>query len=260
LNAQVDQPGPTTLPARRALVAEIWLVLGVSLGASALFAFLDLLRSLTNGTALHAQTAVINGSAASNQALNIAYQLAGIVVALVPVGLVAYLLYRSGESLRSIGLDLDRPGRELAWGVGLAAVIGGIGLGLYLAAYHAGLNVKVVPTSLPATWWRIPVLVLSAFENALLEEVVVCGYLLHRLKQLDWPDNRALVTSAALRGAYHLYQGFGGFLGNMAMGLVFGRLYQRQRRLLRLVIAHGLIDTVAFVGYVLLHGHVSWLP
>jgi len=256
----VDQPVAPALPARRALVAEIWLVLGVSLGASALFAFLDLLRSLTNGTALRGQTAVINGSAAHNQVLDLAYQLAGIAVALVPVALVAYLLYRSGESLRDIGLDLEHPGLEVAWGVGLATVIGGIGLGLYLAAYHAGLSVRVVPTSLPARWWRIPVLVLSAFENALLEEVVVCGYLLHRLDQLEWPENRSLLTSAALRGTYHLYQGFGGFAGNFAMGLVFGRLYQRQRRLLRLVIAHGLIDTAAFVGYVLLHGHVSWLP
>jgi hypothetical protein len=28
----------------------------------------------------------------------------------------------------------------------------------------------------------------------------------------------------------------------------------------RLVLAHSLIDTGAFVGYVVLKGHVSWLP
>lgn len=61
-------------------------------------------------------------------------------------------------------------------------------------------------------------------------------------------------------GAYHLYQGFGGFIGNMVMGLIFGRLYQRQGRLPRLVLAHTLIDAGAFVGYVALHGRVSWLP
>jgi hypothetical protein len=27
-----------------------------------------------------------------------------------------------------------------------------------------------------------------------------------------------------------------------------------------LVIAHSLIDAVAFAGYAALHGHVSWLP
>jgi len=68
------------------------------------------------------------------------------------------------------------------------------------------------------------------------------------------------VFSAVLRGSYHLYQGFGGFLGNAAMGLVFGVLYRRWGRVSPLVIAHTLIDTVAFVGYAALHGRVSWLP
>ncbi len=69
----------------------------------------------------------------------------------------------------------------------------------------------------------------------------------------------ALVASSLLRGAYHLYQGFGAGLGNVAMGLVFGYAWQRTGRLWPLVIAHGVIDTVAFVGYILLAGHLSWL-
>jgi membrane protease YdiL (CAAX protease family) len=44
------------------------------------------------------------------------------------------------------------------------------------------------------------------------------------------------------------------------MGLLFGRIFQRTGRVLPLVIAHSLIDIVAFVGYVLLAGNVSWLP
>ncbi len=150
--------------------------------------------------------------------------------------------------------------RELAWGAGLAAVIGGAGLALYVGSFYAGLNVKVVSTNLPPTWWRIPVLLLAAAQNGTLEEVVICGYLLHRLHQLQWSDNRSLATSAVLRGAYHLYQGFGGFAGNLVMGLIFGRLFQRQDRLGRLVLAHSLIDAGAFVGYVALKGKVSWLP
>ena len=63
-----------------------------------------------------------------------------------------------------------------------------------------------------------------------------------------------------LRGSYHLYQGFGGFIGNAVMGLVFGYYWQRTGRLWPLVIAHSLIDIVAFVGYGLLKGHVGWLP
>ena len=80
------------------------------------------------------------------------------------------------------------------------------------------------------------------------------------MRQLGWSDDKALVTSALLRGSYHLYQGFGGFAGNAVMGLIFGRIWQRSRRTTSLVIAHATIDTVAFVGYALLRGKVSWLP
>jgi hypothetical protein len=44
------------------------------------------------------------------------------------------------------------------------------------------------------------------------------------------------------------------------MGLLFGALFLRWRRLAPMIIAHTLIDAVAFVGYALLAGHVSWLP
>jgi membrane protease YdiL (CAAX protease family) len=247
-------------PDRRTIAIEIWLVLALSLAASAIYAVLDLARSLTSGKSLHTQTAVLNAPVVGPSTLDLAYQLVGMAVALVPVFLVAHLLVRSNESLAGIGLDMRQPRRELAWAVALGAAVGTAGLALYIGAYRAGLNVRVVPTTLPATWWRIPVLLLAACVNGLLEEVVVCGYLLHRLRQLGWSENRSLATSAALRGSYHLYQGFGGFLGNAAMGLLFGRLYQRQGRLTRLVLAHIFIDATAFVGYVALKGRVAWLP
>ena len=85
------------------------------------------------------------------------------------------------------------------------------------------------------------------------------AFLLTRLRQLRVSPVTALVASSVLRGAYHLYQGFGAGLGNIAMGLVFGYAWQRTGRLWPLVIAHGLIDTVAFVGYALLAGHLGWL-
>ena len=171
-----------------------------------------------------------------------------------------YLLFRSGESHHTIGLDVRRPRSDALYGAALAAVIGGAGLGLYLAAHAVGIALTVDVSNLPPTWWRDPVLVLSAGQNAILEEVVVAGYLLHRLRQLGWSDNRSLAASAVLRGAYHLYQGFGGFIGNAVLGVIFGRIYQRWGRVAPLVLAHTLIDAVSFVGYVHLAGHVSWLP
>ena len=91
-------------------------------------------------------------------------------------------------------------------------------------------------------------------------EIVVLGYLLRRLDQLGLSPARAIAISAVVRGSYHLYQGFGGFLGNAVMGVIFALLYLRWKRVTPFIIAHGLIDTGAFVGYAVLHGHVSWLP
>ena len=62
-----------------------------------------------------------------------------------------------------------------------------------------------------------------------------------------------------LRGSYHLYQGFGGFIGNAIMGLIFGYFYQRTKRVLPLVIAHTILDMVSFVGYALLRDKLSFL-
>ena len=246
---------------RRWLGQEVILVFALSLGASGVRALLHLVDDLTNGAPLHTQTAVLNGSQAPGRPwLDLTLQLVSIGFGVVPVLLGAHLLTRSGESLRVLGLDLTRPRWDGVRGVALAALIGGSGLGLYLAAHAAGANLTVVAENLPDVWWRIPVLVLSAAQNGLLEEVLVAGYLLHRLRQLGWSDNRALAVSAVLRGSYHLYQGFGGFAGNVVMGLVFGRLYQRWGRVAPLVVAHTLIDVVAFVGYALLAGKVTWLP
>ena len=61
-----------------------------------------------------------------------------------------------------IGLDARQPVHDLFRGAVLAAVIGGGGLGLYLVAYHPGVELNVVAEGLPDIWWRIPVLLLSA--------------------------------------------------------------------------------------------------
>jgi membrane protease YdiL (CAAX protease family) len=245
----------------RVVRAEIFVVFAVSLGASALQALVYLIGALTASRALRGQHAVLVGSLAPGRPwLDLAFQVVGIAITLAPVALVAYLLARSGESFHTIGADLRSPLSDLRRGVALAAVIGGTGLAFYLAAYHAGVNLNVVPGSLPDVWWRVPILLAAAAQNGVLEEVLVSGYLLHRLAGLGWSPWRSVAVAAVLRGSYHLYQGFGGFVGNLAMGLLFGRLYQRWGRVMPLVVAHTLIDAVAFVGYALLHGHVTWLP
>lgn len=250
---------PAALP-RRTLGAEVLLVLAVSLGASGVYALVNLVGKLTATKALADQSATLNASDAPGRPwLDLTYQLLGIAFALAPVLLALHLLARTNAVSATIGVDTRRPGFDLTAGAGLALVIGVPGLGLYLAAHALGLAANVVPSALPQVWWAIPVLILSAAQNAVLEEVVVVGYLITRLRQLGWRLPAALAASALLRGSYHLYQGFGGFVGNAVMGVLFGLFFLRTRRVAPLVVAHALLDIVAFVGYDLLHDHLRWL-
>ncbi|HZB28596.1 MAG TPA: CPBP family intramembrane glutamic endopeptidase [Streptosporangiaceae bacterium] len=253
---------PTPRAASGVLAREVVLVLALSLGASGVSALLSFIGSVTAARPLAQQTAqLVTDQAPGRPWLGLSWQVFGIATALVPVALVAHLLARGGESLRgTLGLSLDQKGRDLGRGAVVAAVIGGSGLALYLAARASGLNLTVVPTNLPDVWWRIPVLVASAAQNAVLEETIVLGYFVHRLGQLGWSTGRTIAAGALLRGSYHLYQGVGGFVGNAVMGVIFYALYRRWGRVMPLVMAHTLIDTVAFVGSVLLAGHVDWLP
>jgi membrane protease YdiL (CAAX protease family) len=245
----------------RVLRQEVVLILVLSIAASAVYAVLSFLASATADEPLRAQSTVLASSRAPGRPwIDLGYQLARIVLALGPVALAWHFLARGGESLRSIGADVSQPRRDVLRGIVLAAVVGGTGLALYLGAYATGINLVVVPSSLPDVWWRTPVLILLSVQNAVLEEVLLAGFVLHRLQQLGWSPWRAVAVSAALRGSYHLYQGIGGFLGNLAMGVLFARLYQRWGRCMPLVVAHALIDIVAFVGWTMLAGDVGWLP
>ena len=230
-------------------------MLGLSLGQSAVYAVISLTAKLTAGKPLARQTATLNASASPRQYLDLAYQLAGITFTLVPAALALWLLSENRLSenglsgVRRLGLDLGRPGRDLGAGAVLAALIGLPGLALYAVGSQLGITATVIPAALNAYWWTVPVLVLHALKNGLIEEIVVVGYLMTRLRELSWPPGAVLGCSAVLRGSYHLYQGFGPFLGNTVMGLVFGEYFRRRGRVMPLVVAHTLLDVVSFVGY-----------
>ncbi|MET7747959.1 type II CAAX endopeptidase family protein [Micromonospora sp. NPDC005367] len=238
---------------RRMLGTETLLVLGLSLGQSAVYAVVSIIAKLTAHGGLSKQTAALNTSASTRPYLDLAYQLLGIVFALLPVLLAVHLLSRDpGDPARTLGLDARRPGSDLIRGAGLAALIGLPGLALFWAAAQLGINATLVPAALPDVWWAVPVLVLAAAQNAVLEEVIVVGYLVTRLRQLQWRIGAVIAASALLRGSYHLYQGFGAFLGNAVMGVVFSLFYLRTRRVMPLIVAHTILDVAAFVGYALL--------
>lgn len=253
-------PQPVATPGdRRALGLETALVLGVSLGASAVWSVLSIIEKLTRAVPLKQQTTAMNSSATPDRPwLDLAYQLANIAIPLVPVVLALYLLTQlrrpvpGARITRFLGLDRTEPVRDLLRGLGLAAVIGLPGLGFYVLAKTIGINTQVSAANLTAVWWSAPVLTLAAIGNAVLEEVVMVGYLFTRWRQLDWSWPVVIGLSALIRGSYHLYQGFGGFAGNIVMGIVLGYVFARTRRVMPLVVCHSILDIVAFVGYSIL--------
>jgi len=240
---------------------EVLLVLGVSLGASAAYSVVSFIAKLTAPTPLAEQTTALNQSQAPGRPwLDLTYQLMGVFFAVVPALLAVHLLNRDHHPARAtLGLDLRRPWFDLGTGTGLAALIGIPGLGLYVAAHELGINTTVAAANLPNVWWAVPVLILAAAANGVLEEVVIVGYLLTRLRDLGWRTWHAVAASALLRGSYHLYQGFGAFVGNAIMGVVFALFFLRTRRVVPLIIAHTGLDVVAYLGYTLLRDRVSFL-
>ena len=246
---------------RTRLGLEVLMVLGLSLGQSAIYSVLRIIERLTRDVPLNQQTSTLNASATPDRPwLDLSYQLVGVAFGLVPVLLALYLLNLTNRPAgRLIGFNTRRPRFDLTAGVLVAAGIGIPGLGLYLGAQALGLNTTVQASGLADNWWTIPVLILSAAQNSLLEEIVMIGYLFTRFGQLGWRLPMIIVGSAIIRGSYHLYQGFGGFVGNLIMGVIFGLIYLKWKRVAPLIVAHTLLDVAAFVGYALVAPHVSWL-
>lgn len=255
-----------TLPLRRGwIAAELVIVLGVSLGQSGVYAIMNIVDRLTQQRALSQQQSQLNTSVTPDRPwLDLSYQIIDLAFPLIAVMLVLYLLTIRNPNpgtpgWQTIGFDLQRPKLDAGFGVLIALGIGIPGLGLYLGARALGVNTEVQASGLTDHWWTVPVLVLSAAQNGILEETVMIGFLYTRLRQAGWKVLVVVMFSALIRGCYHLYQGFGGFAGNLIMGVIFGLIYLKWKRVAPLVIAHFLMDVAAFVGYSLLAPHVSWL-
>ena len=235
---------------KKRTIVEVVLVLGLSVGMSALYSMVSITRRVMSETPLQEQTATINRPLAPEPAFDLIYQLLAITSALMPVALVLFLVARpQPPRFGAIGLDGSKPVRDGLSGLGLAALIGIPGLGLYVAGVWWGVTVQIVPSVLDTLWWTIPVLLLHAVKASLVEEIIAVGYLVTRLLSLNIPIALIVVAHALLRASYHLYQGFGPFVGNFVMGVIFAWWFLKTRRLAPLIVAHFAIDAVAFVGY-----------
>jgi uncharacterized protein len=244
-------PEATGVPMSKGRIrAEILIVLGLSLGWYAIVAIVQFIDASTRPTPLGSQSVALNVSQSDRPVFDFLYQFLDLVSDVMPVALVIFILWQAAKPhLARLGVDFRHPFRDTGVGVLLAVVIGAGGIGIYLAGHALNLTVSVTADATPPSWWAVILLLLSALRAGIQEEFIVIGYLYARLRRLGWNKWVIILSTAVLRGSYHLYQGPSAFVGNFIMGVIFGWLYTKYGRLLPLVIAHFVIDAATFVGY-----------
>lgn len=242
-----DYPG-----SRARLRAEILIVLAITFGVSGVRSILRLINSLLDTRPLNQQSVTLNAPQSDFAWLDVALQLCSAGVLFAYGALALFLL--AGQRIQ---LPRFRPS-DLLHSTALAALIGIPGLALYVTALHMGWTKEVIPTAFTNPYVEAPALLLWSAANAFGEEVVVVFWLVTRLRQLKLSLPAVIAGSAILRGTYHLYQGISAGFGNIAMGVIFAAYYHRTGRVWPLIIAHFIIDAVAFVGYAAI-GDLSFL-
>jgi membrane protease YdiL (CAAX protease family) len=180
----------------------------------------------------------------------ITYELVGFAFALVPIALVLHLLKRGGDSASDLGLDSSRPRRDAMVGLVLTFTAVTLTLGATELAGALGLPLRdMIVVNRDAHPVFTAMFVIGAARAGLTEEIIVNGYLIHRLGQLDFSARRAILASAGLRATYHIYQGEVAVLGHLVTGLVAATIFTRTRRLWPLIFAHFAYNVVVYFSY-----------
>jgi membrane protease YdiL (CAAX protease family) len=163
--------------------------------------------------------------------------------------LVAYFLWRNGESARLIGWTRRKLGCNLLLGIVLFLPIS-LAIEALLRAAH-GLGVPLGPpapeVAIPATTPEFALGVVLVAVVAVTEEVVFRGYLLRRLRSLTGNTSLSILLATALFALGHRYEGASGLLAVSVLGIAFAVVYLRTRSLAAVIVMHFLQDFVAIV-------------
>jgi membrane protease YdiL (CAAX protease family) len=227
-------------PTRRDLVLETWFV-------QLAFLVPGVLAAVDTLTARGGAAAVTRfPSFAANPVVNLILGILTYLSVAVTVPIALLLLSRSGQRPVTLGLGRLRWRADVWPGLGLAAAGYGVTLvATLLLTALIGRKSKLlrqIPIGHVPDYYIIFGIAIAAV-TAVAEETLINGYLLTRLEQLGWKPRRALLLSLTLRTSYHVYYGLG-FLITIPFGYLLTRSFQKERRLMRPIIAHFLYDAV----------------
>jgi len=166
--------------------------------------------------------------------------------AVVPVAL--YLLARSGQSPRWLGLGAPRFIADVLPGLGLAAAAFGVEIFIAICLSPFLVHTSKLQNQLPighVPAYYLAYAVVISLVTAVAEEVLMNGFLVTRLTQLGWSRDKTLLLCMALRTSYHVYYGIG-FIFTIPFSFFVTRSFQKHRRLNRTISAHFLFDATLF--------------
>lgn len=235
---------------------EILVVLAIFPGVAVSSALVALAQTLANYSDNATHTPNLLPGHGSVSALLL---LVIVVWDLAPALLVLYLLRLSGGGLRAIGLDRSTPRADIARSgkVVLYAFVPGFLLLAFLTPLTPHHDKLAQDPGHLALLFLLPSLV-QALSAGVVEEIVVLGFLVHRLEQRGWDGWQLYAVCIAVRVSFHLYYGTGA-LGLIVWAGMSVFLYRRRRRVLTFIVAHAAWDVQAFLG-TFFHGNVAWIP
>jgi membrane protease YdiL (CAAX protease family) len=168
-------------------------------------------------------------------------------------GTVGWRAWAHGFHLAQLGLGLNN-----RWTIAAASIVGtGLIATLHwLNLRRMGQRGPKVPEALRALAERVlpqsgkellPFLALAATAG-LCEEFIYRGFAMAAFTRAGLPSWGVVLVSSVLFGLAHLYQGRGGFLGTMILGILFGVARIGYDSVVPVVLWHIAVDVVAGVA------------
>ncbi len=190
-------------------------------------------------------------------------------------GIVVATLFMKldGITWRSLGLVLPTGFREWASTLGLA-LLAAVSVIVFMIFVLGPVTIYfdwVTPTEATDRWafflgkphLFLAYLVFVVWIGAALgEELLMRGFVLNRLADLFGQSRLAWILAtivhAVIFGLLHIYQGIPGMVGTGAVALIFAGIYLiGKRRLLPVIIGHGIVNTISLTAYYLSDGKIT---
>jgi uncharacterized protein len=174
--------------------------------------------------------------------------LIAIVQGMIVLVVVAVLLHRHAQTLRTIGLlrptavDLQRGLFAVLLAIGVSFLFNLVVLAFAPDAFDTHSERLTQVAGALAAEASLPALLLAVMLIGFYEEVLARGLLLHRCRAVfhgHWPP---VLVSSLLFGLGHAYQGWTGIVQTMLIGMLFAHLTMRWGTLWPVIIAHAALN------------------